>query len=92
MLRVPGHDAVSAGAYGTFNKDGIFIITVFIAERVLAVDAERINQAEDSQQFLDYLPCFDIDVFSSFELLSGEEMEICDLLRSKATLYNSLCL
>ena len=49
MLKVPGHDAVSAGAYGTFNKDGIFIITVFIAERVLAVDAERINQAEDNK-------------------------------------------
>jgi len=84
MFGIPGHDAVRTGAHGAFNKDGILIITVLIAERVLAVDAERINQTEDGQQFPDYLPCFDIDVFFSFELFSGEEMNIRDLLRSKA--------
>ena len=63
MFGVPGHNAVGADTHSALDKDGIFIIAVFIAECVLAVDAERIDQTEDSQQFPDYLPGFHINVF-----------------------------
>ena len=70
MFGVPGHNAVGADTHSALDKDGIFIIAVFIAECVLAVDAERIDQTEDSQQFPDYLTGFHINVFFSFTTTS----------------------
>jgi len=81
---VSGNNVLNTGAGGTFNQDGILIVPIIDAERVLAIDAKGIDQFKEGEYFSDDLPGPGVNIFFSFELLSGEEMKIRDLLRCQA--------
>ena len=84
MRGVSGNNVLNTGAGGTFNQDGILIVPIIDAERVLAIDAKGIDQFKEGEYFSDDLPGPGVNIFFSFELLSGEEMKIRDLLRCQA--------
>ncbi len=79
MLRVPGNNAVHAGAGCTFDQDRVFIIAVVDAKRILAVNAKGVDQFKKGQELSDDLPGFRIDILFAFELLSGKEMQVSNL-------------
>ena len=76
MLRIPCDDAVKPGTNCAFYHDGIFIVIVFDCNRILAVDAQGINQLEERIQLCHYLSGFCIDIFLTGKLLAGKEMNV----------------
>ena len=76
MFRISCDDAVKPGTYCTFNHDGVFIVIVLDCDRILAVDAEGINQFEECVQLRHDLLCLRVSIFLTFKLPAGKEMNV----------------
>lgn len=65
MRGVSGNNVLNTGAGGTFNQDGILIVPIIDAERVLAIDAKGIDQFKEGEYFSDDLPGLGVNIFFS---------------------------
>ena len=65
MRGVSGNNVLNTGAGGAFNQDGILIVPIIDAERVLAIDAKGIDQFKEGEYFSDDLPGLGVNIFFS---------------------------